>query len=408
MASLDGRRILVGITGSVAAYKSCELIRLLVDAGATTQGAMTVSARHFIGATTIQALTGMPPVVDMFAGDGSPDGMDHIAAVRKADLMAIAPASASSIARMACGLADDPVSALVCAATCPVLVAPAMNREMWANPAVRRNIATLKADGRLVVEPESGSLACGEHGEGRLAEPARIVKRIGAALGAGGDGGKGGTGLVGRTVVVSTGATAEPIDKMRVISNRSSGKMGVAVAEAMRDAGANVSLIAAQVQVPLPSGMEMTVRATSVKDMRKAALRLCKGADAFLSVAAVSDFRPKTVHKGKIPRGDGGVSVDLVPCPDIIAEVASQPGAPYCVAFSAEASDGDEALRRARTKMRAKGVQAIIASPIAKNLGSDRCELTFLAGRTKIRIGPASKRVAADKITALLTTRLPR
>ena len=182
---MSGKKILVGITGSVAAYKAAELIRLLVEAKASVKGAMTQPALRFVGAATIQALSGSPPVTDMFSGDQNPDGMDHIAAVRWADLMVIAPASASSIARLASGLADDPVSALACAATCPILVAPAMNREMWANPAVERNIKTLEKDGRGIIEPGSGSLACGEHGEGRLAEPAEIMERIVASFKAG-------------------------------------------------------------------------------------------------------------------------------------------------------------------------------------------------------------------------------
>lgn len=403
MAGLSGRRVLVGITGSVAAYKAALLVRLLTDRGAEVEAAMTVPATRFIGAATVQALTGSPPVTDMFAGDGSPDGMDHIAAVRRADIMVIAPASASSIARLACGLADDPVSALACAATCPVMVAPAMNREMWASPAVARNVAALRADGRLVVEPDSGELACGEHGDGRLAEPERIADRIEAAVGR-----RGGADLSGRAVVVSTGSTAEPIDPMRVISNRSSGRMGVAMAEALRDAGAAVRLVAAQVQVPLPQGMDRTVRASDVASMRRAVLRECRGADAYVSVAAISDFRPRRRSRSKLPRAEGGATIELVACPDVIAEVAALPDAPYCVAFSADGKGGAESLRVAREKMRAKGVQAVVASPIPGNLGGDSCDLTFLAGRSKVAIGPASKRAAADRIAALLSARLPR
>ena len=212
--------------------------------------------------------------------------------------------------------------------------------------------------------------------------------------------------LAKRQVVVSTGATAEPIDMLRVITNRSSGRMGIAVAEAARDAGAKVCLVAAHIQVPLPSGMDRIVRAKSSTAMLRALMRECKGADAFISVAAISDFRPKKRLSGKIPRS-GELALALVACPDIIAQVAAMERPPYCVAFSAEAAGMEGAVKRARKKMRAKNVPAIIASPIAQNVEKTSCELTFLTKNSRIDIGKSSKRSAADKIVALLSRRLP-
>lgn len=399
---LAGRHVLLGVAGSVAAYKAAELCRLLVDAGASVQVALTPAARAFVAPLTFQALTGRPPVIDMLAGTGSPDGMDHIAAVRAADLYVLAPATASTIARVATGLATEPVSALACAAACPILVAPAMNREMWANPAVVRNVATLRGDGRLVLDAPAGDLACGEHGPGRLSEPAAILAAICGLL----DGAV--QVLAGRTVVITTGATVEPIDAMRVLSNRSSGKMGCALAVAARDAGAQVHLLAGQVSVPLPAGLARVERVATGQDMHAAARRACRKADCYVSAAAVADFRPRRPLAGKPARGAGGLTLELEAVPDIIADIAATPAAPYCVAFAATAGDMDLALAAARAKLKAKGVDAIVASPLAANLGGDTCELAFIAGRTTKLLGQLPKAVAADRIVGLVASRLPR
>ena len=403
MSSLKGKHILLGITGSVAAYKAAHLIRLLTDAGASVQATLTPAAQHFIGIATIQALTGRPVLTDMFAGTGSPDGMDHIAAVRKADIMVIAPATASTLARIASGTADDPVAALACAATCPILLAPAMNHEMWANPAVTRNIALLRADGRQLVEPASGELACGEHGPGRLAEPTTIVAAITACL----TSSIRTDSLTGRTVVVSAGATAENIDDMRILTNRSSGRMGFAIAAAARDAGAQVRLIAATTAVAPPAGMARTVIVTNVDQMHKEALRQARGADAFFAVAAVSDFRPRQRQPGKIPRQAGPLTLELEACPDVIAAVATQRNAPFCIAFAAAAGSMPTAIKAARAKMKTKGVTAIVASPIAANLGGTNCDLVFLAARTRVALGPQTKAAAAAQLITLVAARLP-
>ena len=399
---MANKRILLGITGSVAAYKAAELVRLLTAANAQVEVAMTSAAQRFIGPATLQALSGRPVLTSMWDGP-SPDGMDHIASVRKADIMVVAPASASAIARIANGFADDVVAALASASSCPVAVAPAMNREMWARPALQRNLRTLRGDGVLVFDPGAGELACGEHGQGRLAEPAQIVAGIsrllaGRAL-----------PLAGFSVAVSAGATVEQIDDMRVLTNRSSGKMGFALAEAAACAGAAVHLIAARVSVPVPAGMASVVNVGDVASMRRAALRLAPKVDAYASVAAVSDYRARKRVRGKLKRSDSGLSLELVPTADIIAEVAALPDKPYCVAFAAESAASEQSVKAARAKLRAKGVDAIVASPLAENLEGDSCELTFIPARgAALALGRISKRAAGDKIVQQLAKRLSK
>lgn len=402
MSSLAGKHILLAVTGSIAAYKAAELTRALIAAGCTVQVALSATARRFIGAPTFQALSGVPPIVDMFAGDDNPDGMDHIAAVRRADIMLIAPATATTIARLAGGFADDLVAALASAADCPLLIAPAMNKQMWTNPSTRRNVEILREFGHHFVGPEEGDLACGEHGTGRLADLDDILAQLPICLS------DTNTSLRGRTVVVSAGATIEPIDAMRVITNRSSGRMGFALATAARNAGANVRLIAGSTRVPPPPGMAVTEIVSDTKQMFAAAKRHTIGADIFFAVAAVADFKPSKVSAGKLPRSVGEFKLELVPnTTDIVASIAKRKQAPYCVAFAAEHATGRKAIVAALSKMRAKKVPAIIASPLAANVDLNTCALTFLTEREQINLGKLPKTIAADKIIELVAQRLP-
>lgn len=399
---LADRHILLGVSGSIAAYKSAELVRLLVTAGATVRVAMTPAATEFVTPLTFQALTGAPVVTDMFAGTGSPDGMDHIAAVRAADVFVIAPATATTLARLAAGSADEPVSALACAATCPVLLAPAMNREMWTKPAVQRNLATLQADGYQLLAPTSGDLACGEHGPGRLSEPAAIAAAVTALLTAAPQ------VLAGRRVVVSAGATVEAIDAMRVLTNRSSGRLGCALAAAAHAAGAHVHLLAGRMTVTPPPGLGRIDYVEDTAAMAKAAKKACRNADCFISVAAIADYRPQRKIAGKLPRSDGALNLALIATEDIIASIAAMKQAPYCVAFAAEASDLAGAIKAARVKLQRKGVAVVVASPLLSNLGGDDCDLALVAARSSVRLGPQSKIAAAAKIIARIADRLPR
>lgn len=400
--NLQGWRVLFGISGSIAAYKAAELIRALTREGCVVQAAMTPDALRFLGAATVQGLTSRPVLVDMFTGDNSQDGMDHIAHARAADAMLIAPASAQTLARIANGLADEPVSMLACAASCPIVLAPAMNVEMWNSPATRRNADLLRSDGLTVVEPDTGELACGEQGAGRLAEPGRILAALRTALARGKE-----SALAGLEVVVSAGATVEPIDDMRAITNLSTGKMGYAFAAAARDAGARVTLITGRASVSPPAGMAHTEEVSTVEQMRRAVLDLATGTDVFVSVAAVSDYRARKRTKGKPPRTGGALTLDLVPSPDIIAELAAAPRAPMCVAFAAESAKGAAAINAAREKIRRKAVSAIVVSPLSSSLGGDSCDLTYMrADGSLVKLGRLAKPEAASELVRLIGAQL--
>ena len=394
MEDLSGKHILVGVTGGIAAYKACELLRLLRKAGARVEAAMTPAAQHFIGPASLQALSGRPVITSTVDG-GSPDAMDHIAAARRADLMVIAPATATTIGKIASGIADNAVTALACATAAPLLLAPAMNVEMWGNPGLQRSLGLLRADGRAVVEPGAGELACGEHGPGRMAEPAQIAAHAAILLALA-------QRLTEHEIVVTVGATAEAIDAMRVVSNRSSGRMGMAMAAAAREAGAKVHLLAAHASAPVPGGMASVTHAGDARSMREAALELAASASCFIGVAAVSDYRPAKPFQGKIPRRNGGLQLKLEPCEDVIATVAKSRKRPYCLGFAAEASEMPEAIKAARRKLKAKSLDAIVASPLARNLESDACELALVKPRSHAEIAAREKLQAAREIIAQL------
>jgi phosphopantothenoylcysteine decarboxylase/phosphopantothenate--cysteine ligase len=428
---LAGRLIVLGITGSIAAYKSPEVVRALRAEGADVQALLTPAATRFVSPLTLRTLTGHAVDADLL--DLLPDGrIGHIVAADSADAILIAPATAQWIGAMASGLAGDVVTAACLATTAPVIVAPAMDGEMWAHAATQTNATRLRDDfGYALVAPESGALASGSTGVGRLAETAAIIDAVVAAIGAApirepnesrrppavpaGD-------LSGRRIVVTAGGTEEPIDAVRILANRSSGRQGIALAEAARDRGADVTLIAARVSVPLPEGVTI-VRAMSV-DALDAALRnallaapnggAATPADALIATAAVSDFRVAGGPLTEKLRRDGEITLRLTPTPDLLAGLAQALGPratrqTLLVGFSAEAS----ATPRAREKLQQKDLDLIVANDVtAPGIGFESTEnAAEIIGADDLvtRVGPAPKRVVADaildRVAALLSTR---
>ena len=428
---LAGRLVVLGITGSIAAYKSPEIVRALRAEGADVQALLTPAATRFVSPLTLRTLTGHAVDADLL--DLLPDGrIGHIVAADSADALLIAPATAQWIGAMASGLAGDVVTAACLATTAPVIVAPAMDGEMWAHAATQTNATRLRDDfGYALVAPESGALASGSTGVGRLADTAAIINAVVAAIGAApirepnesrrppavpaGD-------LSGRRIVVTAGGTEEPIDAVRILANRSSGRQGIALAEAARDRGADVTLIAARVSVPLPEGVTI-VRAMSV-DALDAALRnallaapnggAAMPADALIATAAVSDFRVAGGPLTEKLRRDGEITLRLTPTPDLLAGLAQALGPraarqTLLVGFSAEAS----ATPRAREKLQQKDLDLIVANDVtAPGIGFESAEnAAEIIGADELvtRVGPAPKRVVADaildRVAALLLTR---
>ena len=368
------RRFVLGVTGGIAAYKSAELVRLWVRQGHAVDVVMTDAARAFVGAATFQALSGRPVHGDLWHCEGN--GMDHIGLSRGADAVIVAPASADFIGKLTHGLADDLLSTLCLARDCPLLVAPAMNRQMWDNPATRRNIAQLRADGIAVLGPASGEQACGEVGEGRMLEPVDIAWQVEAALAA--------KPLAGRRVLLTAGPTYEPIDPVRAIVNRSSGRMGHAIAAAARDAGAEVTLVSGPVAMPPPGGVRV-VHVETAAQMLAAVEAEVDGVDIFIGVAAVSDYRCASVSAQKIKRDGNPLRLDLEANPDILAAVASRPRAPFCVGFAAES---ENLLDHAEAKRRRKGLPLLVAND-ASAIGSAESRLHLLDD-TGVRSLPAA------------------
>jgi len=346
---LAGKRIVLGVTGSIACYKAAELASKLTQAGALVDVILTDSAREFVAPLTFRSLTLRPVFSDMFDPD-SPLAEEHVELARAADAVLIAPASATTIARLAHGLADDMVALTALATTTPVLVAPAMDSQMWEHAATQANVATLRARGVIFVGPAEGRLASGRMGLGRLAETEQIVGALRQALGAAGD-------LAGRRVVVSAGGTQEPIDPVRYVGNRSSGKMGFAIAEAARDRGALVTLVAGPVALATPHGVErIDVRTTG--EMADALRRATEGCDAVIMAAAPADFRPATEAGQKIKRTGESVKLEFVPNPDIIAGLSG----PFVkVGFAAET---EQVLVSAHAKIKKKGLDLIAANDV--------------------------------------------
>jgi phosphopantothenoylcysteine decarboxylase/phosphopantothenate--cysteine ligase len=358
------KRLLLGVTGGVAAYKAAELARFLKSAGVDVQAVMTGSARQFIGATTLQALTGKPVFTELWDSSIA-NNMAHIDLSRGVDAILIAPASADFIAKLANGLADDLLSTLCLARECPLLVAPAMNRQMWENPATQRNLNILRDDDVTVLGPASGMQACGEIGMGRMLEPNELAERVHAFFQPG--------LLQGRHVLVTAGPTYEAIDAVRGITNMSSGKMGYAVTRAALEAGAHVTLISGPICLEAPPAVKL-VHVTSALDMLLAVKDEVRDSDIFISVAAVADYRPKSAVKQKTKKTNATITLELVPNPDILEDVAAMPNAPFCVGFAAETENLDE---NAEAKRRRKKLPLLAANLAQDTIGAEDCALVL-------------------------------
>lgn len=357
MSFLAKKQILLGVCGGIAAYKSADLVRRLRAAGACVRVVMTPAAREFVGERTFQALSGEPVWCD-WRDDRT--GMDHIDLARWADRILIAPATADTLAKLAQGRADDLLSAICLASERPPVVAPAMNQAMWCNAATRDNVKTLRHRKIAMWGPAEGDQACGETGPGRMLEPVELVQRLSDSFSSG--------ALAGVRVLVTAGPTREPIDPVRYLSNRSSGKMGYAVAEAAREAGADVVLISGPTALDTPVGME-TVRVETAAEMLDAVQgQLATGCDLFIATAAVADYRPSTPASNKIKKKTETLSLPLQPVTDILARVARSEPRPFCVGFAAET---ENLLSCAQKKRMSKGVELIAANPVGAGLGFD-------------------------------------
>ena len=387
MTQAAGKRILLGVTGGIAAYKAAELVRLFVKGGADVQVVMTRAACALVTPATMQALSGRPVYTDMWDAR-VPDGMGHIELSRDRDIIVVAPATADFLAKLAHGLADDLLSALCLARRCALAVAPAMNVEMWENPATRRNIALLRADAVAVLGPAAGDQACGETGMGRMLEPEQLHRETLALLGP--------RPLAGKRVLVTAGPTYEPIDTVRGITNQSSGKMGYAVAQAAAESGALVTLVSGQTALAAPPAVTR-VNVLTAREMYDAVMARAKKSDVFIAVAAVADFHAVDRKSRKIKRGSGNMTLELAPNPDILAAVAALPKPPFCVGFAAESENLDE---NALAKRRKKKIPLLAANLVQEAVGSDDSALTLFDDQGRHRLRRAPKIVLARQLVA--------
>jgi phosphopantothenoylcysteine decarboxylase / phosphopantothenate---cysteine ligase len=365
MSANSSRRVLLGITGGIAAYKAAELCRLLVKDGIDVRVVMTEAACGFITPASLQALSGKPVATDLW-DDGVENGMGHIELSRDRDLIVIAPASADFMAKLAAGLGDDLLSTLCLARECPLLVAPAMNRQMWENAATQRNVKQLAADGVQMIGPTSGDQACGEVGQGRMLEAEEIFQAVLAALQP--------PVLSGLRVLVTAGPTFEAIDAVRGITNRSSGRMGYSVAQAALEAGAQVTLISGPTALSAPTHAQL-VPVVSAQDMLDAVNVHSPECDIFISVAAVADYRAAQPSLQKMKKTDQALTLELVPTVDILASVAGRPNPPFCVGFAAESHDLE---RFAEDKRRRKKLPLLAANIAQDAIGAEESELVLL------------------------------
>jgi phosphopantothenoylcysteine decarboxylase/phosphopantothenate--cysteine ligase len=395
MTDVSGKKILLGITGGIAAYKAAELTRLFVKAGADVRVVMTESACRFITPTTLQALSGKPVFTDMWDPRVS-DSMGHIELSRDRDIIVVAPATTDFLAKVANGFGDDLLSTLCLARRSPLMVAPAMNVEMWQNAATQRNVERLRADGVAILGPTEGDHADREGGMGRMLESEDIFAAVAAALGP--------KVLAKKKVIVTAGPTYEPIDTVRGITNQSSGKMGYAVAQAAVEAGAEVTLVSGATSLEAPSGVKR-IDVITASEMHEAVMARAKGADVFIAVAAVADWRPADPKSHKIKRGNGDLSLDLEPNLDILADVAALPKGPFCVGFAAETED---LLANAQAKRRKKGIPLLAANLAHETFGKDSNALTLLDDAGVHELPRAPKIALARQLVEHIAKMLPR
>jgi len=396
----SGRLIVLGVSGGIAAYKSAELVRLLTDRGHQVQVVMTKAARRFIGPLTFASLTGRKVITDLFEDNTSPTGesaIEHISVAQQADLLLVAPATADVLAKFAHGLADDFLTTIHLAYEGPVVIAPAMNSNMWAHPATRENIAQLAARGVTIIDPDAGDLACGMVGPGRLAEPERIANAAEQALLAASPAAR---DLQSETVLITAGPTYEPLDPVRFLSNRSSGRMGYALAEEARARGARVILVSGPVALAPPRDCEL-VAVETAEQMHQAVLDRLSEATVFVSVAAVADYRPRVVAPAKLKKQAASLTLELEPTPDILEEVGRLKGARTVVGFAAETGD---VVEHARAKLAAKNCDLIVANPVGSGtagtgFGSPQNQgwLVDATGEA-VALPPMAKREMASRI----------
>ncbi|SEM91759.1 bifunctional phosphopantothenoylcysteine decarboxylase/phosphopantothenate--cysteine ligase CoaBC [Nitrosomonas marina] len=385
--SLTGKRLLLGVTGGVAAYKAAELARLLTQAGCLVQPVMTESACRFVGPVTFQSLTGQSVFTDLWEADKS-NSMAHIDLSRNADLIVIAPASADFIAKLACGMANDLLSTLCLARDCRLLIAPAMNRKMWENPATQRNITRLQEDGVVIAGPDTGEQACGEIGVGRMLAVDTLLAVVQQNLCDG--------VMRGIDVLITAGPTYEAIDAVRGITNISSGKMGYALAQAALNAGATVTLVTGPSCQPVPV-VNRLIRVMSAREMLSAVEEVIdrKKPDIFISVAAVADYHAINAEPGKIKKTDQKLVLELAPNPDILSKVAHLAKAPFCVGFAAET---DHLEKNALRKRRQKKLPLLVANWVQEAMGSDQTALILYDDAGKHILEKASKQIQAERL----------
>jgi phosphopantothenoylcysteine decarboxylase/phosphopantothenate--cysteine ligase len=393
--TLTGKRILLGISGGIAAYKAAELVRLLVRAGADVRVAMTEAGARFVTPVTLQALSAQPVWTDLWDAR-VPDNMGHIELSRDRELIVVAPATADFMAKVAHGLADDLLSTLCLARRCPLLLAPAMNVEMWENAATQRNLHLLQEHGVMLAGPAAGEQACGEVGMGRMLEAAQILSEIENFFQP--------KLLAGKRVLVTAGPTEEPIDPVRVLTNTSSGKMGYAVARAAREAGASVTLVSGPVSLPTPPGVTR-IDVRTAEEMFEAVKQAAKSCDVFVSVAAVADYRVKNRAAQKLKKGNGGLSLELEENPDILAWVAALPKPPFCVGFAAES---EKLAQHAREKRAKKRVPLMAANLAQDALGADENSITLYDERGEHPLGRGPKLELARKLLEHVAGMLPQ
>lgn len=393
---LAGKRIVLGLTGGIACYKSAELLRLLTQEGATVDVVMTPASTEFITPTTMQALAGQPVYTDTFDAR-VPNNMAHITLTRSADAILVAPASTHFLARLANGLADDLLTTLcVARGNCPLLVAPAMNREMWSHPATQRNINQLVEDGVVIVGPGSGDQACGEVGDGRMLEPMELLNELIGTFQP--------KTLVDRRIVVTAGPTAEAIDPIRVITNRSSGKTGYAVAQAAQQAGASVTLISGPTALAIPHGVER-IDVRSAQQMHDAVMSQIKDADVFISVAAVADWCAKAPSEQKIKKSGMSpfATLEFTPTPDILTKVAALGNGPWCVGFAAETENLDEYAQAKRIR---KGIDLIVGNLAQQSMGTDDAQFVLFDNSGAFPLPRQPKIQAARQLVQTIASRL--
>ncbi|HEX5639275.1 MAG TPA: bifunctional phosphopantothenoylcysteine decarboxylase/phosphopantothenate--cysteine ligase CoaBC [Burkholderiaceae bacterium] len=397
---LSGKHLVVGMTGGIAAYKTCELVRRLQDAGATVQVVMTDGAQQFVTATTMQALSGRPVATSQWDAASADNGMPHIALTRAADAIVVAPATAHFMAKVAHGLADDLLTTLALARNrtrTALLVAPAMNVEMWENPATQRNVAQLRADGIALLGPAQGAQACGETGYGRMLEPSDLLEDVVAFFQP--------KVLAGKRILLTAGPTFEPIDPVRGITNLSSGKTGFALARAARDAGADVTLVAGPVSLATPRGVKR-VDVTGASEMHDAVMRGLP-VDVFVGVAAVADWRVANPSDRKIKKNAAATppALQFEPNIDILAAVAALPQPPFCVGFAAESED---VVDNAKRKLTSKNVQLVVGNRAQDAFGADGSELFLVDAAGVTTLAHADKLAQARRLVAEIARRLLR